>query len=43
MEVAQEFIEIETRKDADSLDKRPQLAAALRAAKKMKAPIVVAN
>jgi DNA invertase Pin-like site-specific DNA recombinase len=39
LEVAHEFIEIETGKGAaDALDKRPQLAAALRAAKKLKAP-----
>jgi len=30
LEVAGEFIEIETGKGADALDKRPQLAAALR-------------
>ena len=33
LEVAGEFIEVETRKGADALDKRPQLAAALRRAK----------
>jgi DNA invertase Pin-like site-specific DNA recombinase len=38
-----EFTEVETGKDADALDKRPQLAAALKAAKKLKAPIVVAK
>jgi DNA invertase Pin-like site-specific DNA recombinase len=37
------FIEVETGKGADALDKRPQLAAALKAAKKLKAPIVVAK
>ena len=41
--IAQEFIEIETGKGADALDKRPQLAAALRAARKLKAPVVVAR
>jgi DNA invertase Pin-like site-specific DNA recombinase len=42
-EVAGEFIEVETGKGADALDKRPQLAQALRQAKKLKAPIVVAK
>jgi hypothetical protein len=37
------FIEIETGKGADALDKRPQLAAALRAARKLKAPVVVSK
>jgi DNA invertase Pin-like site-specific DNA recombinase len=43
MHAAHEFIEVETGKGADALDKRPQLAAALKAAKKLKAPIVVAK
>jgi DNA invertase Pin-like site-specific DNA recombinase len=43
MQVAHEFIEVETGNGADALDKRPQLAAALKAAKKLKAPIVVAK
>ena len=43
LEVAGEFIEIETGKGADALDKRPQLAAALRKAKQIKAPIVVSK
>jgi DNA invertase Pin-like site-specific DNA recombinase len=43
LEVVDEFIEVETGKGADALDKRPQLAAALRIAKKLKAPIVVAK
>jgi DNA invertase Pin-like site-specific DNA recombinase len=37
------FEEIETGKGSDALDRRPQLAAALRAAYKHKAPIVVAK
>jgi DNA invertase Pin-like site-specific DNA recombinase len=37
------FEEVETGKGADALDRRPQLAAALKAAKKAKAPIVVAK
>jgi DNA invertase Pin-like site-specific DNA recombinase len=42
-ELAGEFIEIETGKGSDALDRRPQLAAALKAARKLKAPIVVAK
>ena len=41
--VAGEFIDVETGKGADALDKRPQLAAALRKAKQIKAPIVVSK
>jgi DNA invertase Pin-like site-specific DNA recombinase len=43
LEVSGEFIEVETGKGADALDKRPQLAAALRKAKQIKAPIVVSK
>jgi DNA invertase Pin-like site-specific DNA recombinase len=43
MHVAHEFIEVETGKGSDALGKRPQLAAALKMAKKLKAPIVVAK
>jgi DNA invertase Pin-like site-specific DNA recombinase len=43
LETAGEFIEVETGKGADALDKRPQLAAALRKAKQIKAPIVVSK
>jgi DNA invertase Pin-like site-specific DNA recombinase len=43
LEAAGEFVEIETGKGADALDKRPQLAAALRKAKHIKAPIVVSK
>ena len=43
LEVAGEFIEIESGKGADALDKRPQLAAALRKAKQIKAPITVSK
>ena len=43
LEVIAEFIEVETGKGADALDKRPQLAAALRKAKQIKAPIVVSK
>jgi len=43
LEVVQEFTEVETGKGADALEKRPQLAAALRKAKQLKAEIVVAK
>jgi DNA invertase Pin-like site-specific DNA recombinase len=39
----QTFQEVETGKGADALDRRPQLAAALKAAKKAKAPVIVAK
>lgn len=37
------FIEVETGKGADALDRRPQLAAALKAARKAKGPVIVAK
>jgi DNA invertase Pin-like site-specific DNA recombinase len=37
------FQEVETGKGADALDRRPQLSAALKAARKAKAPIIVAK
>jgi DNA invertase Pin-like site-specific DNA recombinase len=37
------FTEVETGKGADALDRRPQLAEALKTAKKHKAPIIVAK
>ena len=42
-EIAREFIEIETGKGADALDRRPQLAAALAEARRRKCPVVVAK
>jgi DNA invertase Pin-like site-specific DNA recombinase len=42
-EIAAEFTEIETAKGADALDRRPQLKAALKAAKKLKASVGVAK
>jgi DNA invertase Pin-like site-specific DNA recombinase len=39
----QTFDEIETGKGADALERRPQLAAALKAAKQHEAPIIVAE
>jgi len=41
--LAGEFIEIETGKGADALDRRPQLAAALARARKAKCPVIVAK
>jgi len=41
--LVQTFQEVETGKGADALDRRPQLAAALKAARKAKAPIIVAK
>lgn len=41
--LAREFVEVETGKGADALDRRPQLAAALAAARKAKCPVVVAR
>jgi DNA invertase Pin-like site-specific DNA recombinase len=42
-EIAQEFVEVETGKGADALDRRPQLAAALRRARRLRCPVVVAK
>ena len=41
--VAQEFVEVETGKGADALDRRPQLKAALAAARKLKCHVAVAK
>ena len=41
--IAAEFLEVETGKGADALDKRPQLAAALAEAKQHKCPVAVAK
>src|SRR6476659_8940946 len=43
MEIAGEFVEVETGKGADALEKRPQLSAALRKAKQLGAQIVVSK
>ena len=43
LEVAGEFIEVETGKGGGALDKRPQLAAALRKAKQLGAHIAVSK
>ncbi|ESY73955.1 recombinase family protein [Mesorhizobium sp. M0051] len=42
-EIVGEFIEVETGKGADALAKRPQLAAALAAAKRNDCPVIVAK
>jgi DNA invertase Pin-like site-specific DNA recombinase len=42
-EILGEFVEVETGKGADALDRRPQLAAALALARKAKAAVVVAK
>lgn len=42
-EIASEYVEVETGKGCDAIDRRPQLAAALAAARKAKAPVVVAK
>lgn len=42
-EIVGEFVEIETGKGADALDRRPQLAAALAAAKRIGGAVVVAK
>jgi DNA invertase Pin-like site-specific DNA recombinase len=41
--IAAEFVEVETGKGHDALDRRPQLAAALAHARHLKAPVVVAK
>ena len=41
--IAAEFVEFESGKGADALERRPQLAAALAAAKAMKCSVVVAK
>jgi DNA invertase Pin-like site-specific DNA recombinase len=42
-ELSETFVEVETGKGADALDQRPQLSAALAAARKNKAPVIVAK
>ena len=42
-ELIAEFVEIETGKGADALDRRPQLAAALAAGRARKCPVIVAK
>jgi DNA invertase Pin-like site-specific DNA recombinase len=42
-EVVREFVEVETGKGADALDRRPQLKAALATARKLKCHVAVAK
>jgi DNA invertase Pin-like site-specific DNA recombinase len=42
-EVAREFVEVETGKGADAMDRRPQLKAALAAARKLRCHVAVAK
>jgi DNA invertase Pin-like site-specific DNA recombinase len=41
--IAAEFTEVETGKGADALERRPELAAALKAARRLKAPVCVSR
>jgi DNA invertase Pin-like site-specific DNA recombinase len=41
--VVDAFTEVETGKGSDALDRRPQLAAALAAAKRLRCPVLVAK
>lgn len=43
IEIVAERVEVETGKGADALDRRPQLSAALREARKAKCPVLVAK
>src|SRR6202790_2926231 len=43
LQVVREFVEVETGKGSDALDRRPQLKAALAAAKKLRCPVAVAK
>jgi DNA invertase Pin-like site-specific DNA recombinase len=43
LEIAQEFTEVETGKGSDAIERRPQLKAALAAAKKLKCAVAVAK
>lgn len=42
-ELVQEFVEVETGKGADALDRRPELKAAIDACKKQKATLIIAK
>ena len=43
LQIADEFTEVETGKGADALDRRPQLSAALKTARKAKASVCIAK
>jgi len=42
-ELAAEFVEVETGKGSDALERRPQLAAALATGRQRKCPVIVAK
>jgi DNA invertase Pin-like site-specific DNA recombinase len=42
-ELTAEFVEVETGKGSDALDRRPQLAAALATGRQRKCPVIVAK
>ena len=42
-ELTAEFVEVETGKGADALDRRPELAAALATGRRLKCPVIVAK
>src|ERR1700679_111269 len=41
--IAEEYLEVESAKGADALERRPKLAAAIKHARKLKGPVVVAK
>ena len=41
--IADEYLEVETGKGADALERRPKLASAIKAARKIKGPVIVAK
>lgn len=43
MQIIEEFVEVETGKGSDAIDRRPQLSAALTAARRAKCPLAVAK
>src|SRR5689334_12034105 len=43
LEIAAEFVEVESGKGSDALDRRPELAAALADARRRKCPVLVAK
>lgn len=43
IDIVTEFVEVETGKGADALDRRPELAAALASARRRRCPVVVAK
>jgi DNA invertase Pin-like site-specific DNA recombinase len=43
LQIAAEFVEVETGKGSDALDRRPELAAALAEARRLKCPVIVAK